>query len=60
MRKNKTLRAKMESMRISVVPLLVKTSGERMNAHNFAASLGIEIKTRKSPTNGGFEIYRIR
>jgi hypothetical protein len=54
------LRLKMESLKIKGIPLFVKSHTERINAHNIALSMGIEIATGKRENGNGYEIRRVK
>ena len=54
------MRARIETLKIKGVPLFVQTNTERINAHNIAANIGIEIATRRRIGSKGFEIHRVK
>jgi len=60
MRKKAPLRLRMETLKVKGVPLIVHSAVERINAHNIAASMGIEIATRSRLDAAGFEIHRVK
>ena len=50
----------MKNLRVKGTPLLVKTSAQRMNAHNLARDLGYLIETRRRIGSEGYEIHRVK
>ena len=54
------LRLRMETLKINGIPIFVDSYTARINAHNIATSMGIEIKTRERIGQKGYEIFRTK
>jgi hypothetical protein len=54
------LRKQMESLKSNGIPIYCTTNVERVQAHNIANALEIEIATRRRIGIKGYEIFRTR